>query len=86
MKFTAQRTILKSMAQPKLATINPGINELTRRTISPLMTKVNNPKVIKLNGKVKRRTIGLIKVLTIPSPMATIIAVTKLSTDTPDNR
>ncbi len=43
------------------------------------MIKVNKPRVSILKGKVKRRTIGFINILTIAKPIATIIAVKKPS-------
>jgi len=78
--------MLKSIAQPKLATSNPGMILLTSNIIKPFTIKVNKPRVRMFNGSVNSKTIGLIKVLTIPRTIETTTAVTKLSTITPDNR
>lgn len=47
------------------------------------MTKVNNPKVITVKGRVNIVRIGLMIVFTIPNTTDTIKAVTKLSIRTP---
>jgi hypothetical protein len=62
------------------------MNVLTKSTRSPLITKINKPKVTTVKGKVKRSKIGFIKVFTIPSPIETIIAVKKLSMVIPGRR
>jgi len=78
--------MLKSIAQPKFSTANPDINALTKITINPLMTKVNNPSVTMLKGSVIRSTIGFMNVFTTPKPTETSIAMRKLSTFTPGKK
>src|SRR5437868_3953233 len=39
------KTRLKSIAQPKLSTLNPGTMALVKRISSAFITNVNNPKV-----------------------------------------
>ena len=85
-KFTAPKTTLKTIAQPKLSTVNPGINELTRSTNKPLIIKVNNPSVTILKGRVIRSTIGFMNVFTTPRPIETTMAVKKLSIFTPGKK
>ncbi len=78
--------MLNKIAVQRPATEKPGTNLAVIRINKPLITKVNSPRVKILNGSVNRRTIGLIKVLTIPKTTATTMAVKKLSTRTPAKR
>jgi len=70
---------LKIIAQNIFATKNPGITVLINIINRPFIAKVNNPRVIRFKGKVKRRRIGLIKVFTTPKRIATVKIVWKLS-------
>ena len=53
-------------AATKPVTLKPGTNLATNRNIKALIIKVNNPKVRKFIGRVKRKNTGLIKTLTRP--------------------
>lgn len=85
-KLTIDKTILKSKADQKPSTWNPGTNVATKYTIKAFMTKVNRPKVSNVAGRVRMKSIGFRKVFTSPNTTDTMIAVRKLSTVTPDNR
>jgi hypothetical protein len=63
--------MIENNSAPKIAdhqpsTSNPGKNAAAILMTAPLITKVNKPKVNKLIGKVKKISIGQIKVLTSP--------------------
>ena len=51
-----------------------------------LITNKNKPKVINVTGNVKITNIGFIKRFSNPKTTATITAVAKLATCTPDKR
>ncbi len=78
--FRMERTRLKSSAQPKFRTSNPGTRALVSRMSSALMTRVNNPRVNRVRGSVKRIRTGLMKVLRIPSTRAVTRAAKKPET------
>lgn len=80
---TKVTTKLKRIAHQKFLTKKPGTRALVRRIRKPLITKINNPKVKILMGRVKRIRIGLRKVLITPKTMATIKAVKTVSILTP---
>jgi hypothetical protein len=75
--------ILKIKAIQKEATSKPATISEQNKIISALITSKNNPKVIIVTGNVNNTSIGLIKILSKPKTMATIIEVPKLSTRTP---
>ena len=75
--------ILKSTAHQKVFTANPAISSSANKMISALITTRNKPSVIKVTGKVRKIKIGLTKVFNNARTIATIIAVTYVSTLTP---
>lgn len=83
MEFSTVITILNNNAQPKLSTLNPGTRLLVNKIIRALMTKVNNPSVRMVIGRVRRKSNGFIVTLIIPRTRATIRAVVKSATCTP---
>lgn len=78
--------MLKSKADPNPFTLKSGTIAATRRIISALITKVKSPKIMILNGKVRRSNKGRIKRLTNPRTKATKSAVQKFFTLTPGRR
>ncbi len=71
--------ILKIKAVKKPEIIKLGTIKAANIIIKVFITKVNNPNVNILIGKVKKIKIGLITALTIPKTTATKTAVKKLS-------
>lgn len=61
-------------AAGKPTTVKPGTNLATSKNIRAFITKVNNPKVRKLIGKVKINNIGRMKILTSPITITAAIA------------
>lgn len=62
------------------STLNPGTIAVAKRISSALITKVNNPSVIRFIGSVKISRIGLSTALIIPKTTAKTSAVVKLAT------
>ncbi len=77
MEFIIVRTMLNNNAQPKLSTRKPGIRLAVSKIISALITKVNNPSVRMVIGRVRRKSNGFIVTLIIPRISAAIRAVLK---------
>ena len=69
------RTMLKSIAQPKLSILNPGTIEAVRRIRRALIMSVNSPSVTIVIGRVRMNKTGLIVTLIIASTNAAIRAV-----------
>ncbi len=78
--------ILNRSAHQKPSTLNPGTISETSNIISALITKVKRPIVKILIGKLRRRIIGLRKVLISPKTIATSIAGQKPTRVTPGKR
>ena len=72
--FTRDKTTLKSIAHQNEATTKPGTIPAASQTIKAFIKKVNNPKVNKLSGSVKRIMNGLTKTFRIPNTIATTTA------------
>ena len=70
-------------AVQKLATSNPPTISVHNKIISALITSRNSPKVMIVTGKVNNTKMGLMKILSNASTMATITEVVKLATVTP---
>lgn len=70
----SERRMEPTRAVPKPSILNPGVKLLAKSSIRALITKVNNPKVSRFKGKVKRISTGLIKALTKPIMTAAINA------------
>lgn len=68
------KTILNKNAHKNPSTLKPGTIEAASRINKPLITKVNNPKVSKLMGRVKSKITGFKDALIIPRTSATIKA------------
>ena len=83
--FTIERIILNKSAHQKPFTLNPGTNSDTKSISNALITKVNNPTVKILIGRVRKITNGLIKKLTIPKTIATQSALINPATTTHGN-
>lgn len=71
---------LKNSAVQKESTLNPPTILSHNIIISALITNKNNPKVIKVIGRVKITKIGLMNILSSPRTTATIKAVVKPAT------
>lgn len=78
-----ERTIAPRIAGIQPSTMKPGTKKVVILRTMALTTKMNNPKVITVNGKVKRSKIGFMKVLIIPSTIAASNAEVKESTLNP---
>jgi hypothetical protein len=76
--------MLKNKAVQKESTSNPPTILVHKRISMALITNKNNPSDIIVTGKVNITKIGLIKILSIPKTTATMRAVEKLATRTPD--
>lgn len=74
---------LNKSAVQKLETAKPSTILAQSMIISALMTRRNNPKVIKVTGNVRSTRIGFMNKFNNPKTTATIIAVTKLSDESP---
>ncbi len=61
-------------AWPKLSTVNPSTKEATKKNINAFITKENKPSVISVIGKVRIKSIGLIKIFNTPNTSAAIKA------------
>ena len=68
-------TMLNNNAHQKPSTLNPGTIAETSKMMAALMTKVNNPSVRILMGKVRINRMGLMTALISPRTSATISAV-----------
>ena len=75
--------MLKSKADQKEAMAKPAIKLLAKIISKVLITKVNNPKVKILMGRVNNKIIGLIKVLRMPKTTTNTIATQKVGICTP---
>jgi hypothetical protein len=75
--------MLNSMATQNPLTEKPLITDDANRISKALITKVNNPRVKILMGKVTNINIGLTKTLTIPKNKASHKADQKVATTTP---
>jgi len=73
------RTNAPRNALEKLEMVKPETSFAVKASITPLITKVNKPKVKSCKGKVKNEKIGRTRVLTSPQTSAAIIAVEKLA-------
>lgn len=67
-------TMLKSRAEPKPETLNPGTIALASMMMSALMTNVKSPNVRIFTGNVRRTMSGLIKAFKRPRTIAVNIA------------
>lgn len=76
-------TRLKSKADIKPSTLNPGTIASTIKITKAFKTNVNKPSVIMFTGKVSMMRIGFINVLTTASTTYTTIAVKKSLIATP---
>lgn len=83
--FTIVRTILNTIAIPKLLTLNPGTILLARIIIIPFITKVKSPRVRMFIGSVRRMRIGFIRALRSPIAIAAKRADRKFI-DTPGSK
>lgn len=81
-----ERRIPKTSAHKNPSTANPGTIKVAPIIRSALITKVNNPKVTSVIGRVSITKIGLIIALIIPRTTARTRAVIKFSTCTPGRR
>lgn len=69
------------MATPKPWTVKPFITAATNHNISPLITRVNKPRVRIFTGSVTRMTIGLITALTMPKTSEPQMAPKKVTSN-----
>lgn len=74
------RTIAPSIAGSHPSTIKPGTNKVVMRKTIALTTKINNPSVRIVRGRVKRSKTGLMNVLIIPKTTAARRADVNVST------
>jgi hypothetical protein len=72
------RTNAPINALEKLLIENPGTSFDVKASMTPLITKVNNPNVKSYKGKVKNEKMGLTRALIRPQTIAAQIAVEKL--------
>ncbi len=70
-ELTTERIMLKNSAHQKPSTLNPGTILSVIMIIIALITRVNNPRVRILIGRVRVNRTGLINALTNPKTMAT---------------
>lgn len=84
--MTSDKTIPKRSAATNPLISNPGTIMAVRRTMRAVITKLKRPRVTRLIGNVKSKTIGRITVLTNPKTTATTIATKKFSIWTPGIR
>jgi len=73
-ELTTEIRILKSNAGKSEATSNPSTIYAVSNTINAFTRKVNNPKVRKLIGSVRRSRTGLTTALMTPKTIATTTA------------
>ena len=83
MAFITDKTILKSIAQPKFLTSKPVKSLSTNKIIRASITNKKSPSVKIVAGMVKKIKIGFIVALTIPIMAATNTALKKFFTLTP---
>jgi len=76
----------KISAHQNPSTTNPGINASAASTNTALITNVKSPSVMIVNGNVKRRSIGLMKVFKTPRTTATIRVVVISAIVTPGSK
>ncbi len=74
------RTMAPSIAGIQPSTMKPGTKKVVILRTMALTTKINNPRVMTVRGKVRRSKIGLMKVLIMPRTMAASRAEVKEST------
>jgi len=77
---------LKPIAHQNPSTRKPGMTLSASRIIRALITNKNNPKVINVIGIVSTINIGFKVTFNMARNAATISALQKLSTMTPDNK
>ena len=82
-ELTIDRMMLNKSAHQNPSTTNPGTILLVNNISKALITKVNNPSVKILTGKVRASRIGFTIALIIPSTSETTRAVRKFATWTP---
>lgn len=75
-----ERTIAPKIAGIQPSTVNPGTKSVVIRNIIALTTKMNNPNVSMVKGKVSKTRTGLIKVLITPKTIAARSADVKVET------
>lgn len=78
-----ERTMAPRIAGIQPSTMKPGTKKVVILRTMALTTKINNPRVITVSGKVRRSKIGLMKVFIMPRTMAASKAEVKESTLNP---
>ena len=74
---------LKAKAHPKFLILKPSTNLSTSITSNVFITRTNSPKVIAINGILKRTRIGFTRIFAIERPAATQMALQKFFISTP---